>query len=39
MAESQQDVRNPLLNGEDFGGAEGRRPVEGEEEEELDLER
>ena len=38
MAESQQDVRNPLLNGEDGGGAEGRRPAEGEEEE-LDLER
>ena len=38
MADSQQDVRNPLLNGEDGGGAEGRRQAEGEEEE-LDLER
>lgn len=39
MADSQHDVRNPLLNGEDGGGAEGRRTAEGEEEEELDLER
>ena len=39
MATPQQDALNPLLNGDGGDDDEGRRPAEGEEEEEMDLER